>query len=42
MAILAFGLKMSLNGDVDHDRFAPDPVLLRHFIDQLRRESASV
>jgi dihydrofolate reductase len=42
MAKLAFGLNMSLDGYVDHDRFAPDPVLFRHFIDQVRRETASV
>jgi dihydrofolate reductase len=42
MAKLAFGLNMSLDGYVDHDRFAPDPLPFRHFIDQVRRETASV
>ncbi|MEQ9505998.1 MAG: dihydrofolate reductase family protein [Hyphomonas sp.] len=42
MAKLAFGLNMSLDGYVDHDRFAPDPVLFRHFIEQVRFETASI
>ncbi len=42
MAKLAFGLNMSLDGYVDHDRFAPDPVVFRHFIEQVRHETASI
>ncbi len=42
MAKLAYGLNMSLDGFVDHDRFAPDPVLFRHFIEQVKHETASV
>ena len=41
MAKLAFGLNMSLDGYVDHDRFAPDPVLFRHFIGQVRRATGA-
>lgn len=42
MAKLAYGLNMSLDGFVDHDRFAPDPVLFRHFINQVKHETASI
>jgi dihydrofolate reductase len=34
MARLMFGMNQSLDGYVDHDRFSPDPVLFRHFVDQ--------
>lgn len=34
MARLVFGMNQSLDGYVDHDRFAPDPVLFRYFIGQ--------
>ena len=36
MARLIFALNQSLDGYVDHDKFAPDPVLFRHFIDDVR------
>ncbi len=38
MAKLVFALNMSLDGYVDHDHedFAPDPVLFRHFTDDMR------
>ena len=36
MAKLVFGLNQSLDGYVDHTAFAPDPVLFRHFIDDVR------
>lgn len=37
MAKLVFGLNQSLDGYVDqHHAFAPDPVLFRHFIDDVR------
>ena len=36
MAKLIFGMNMSLDGYVDHDRFAPDPVLFQYFIAQTR------
>jgi dihydrofolate reductase len=36
MAKLIFGLNQSLDGYVDHQGFSPDPVLFRHFIEQVR------
>ena len=42
MAKLVFGLNQSLDGFVDHEAFAPDPVLFRHFIEQERSASGSV
>ena len=33
MARLVFAMNQSLDGYVDHDRFAPDPVLFRHWIE---------
>ena len=32
MATFSYGMNVSLDGFVDHDRFAPDPVLFRHWI----------
>jgi hypothetical protein len=32
MAKLVFGMNQSLDGYVDHDRFAPSPALFAHFI----------
>jgi dihydrofolate reductase len=32
MAKLVFGMNQSLDGFVDHDRFRPDPVLFRYFV----------
>lgn len=44
MAKLVYALNQSLDGYVDHDHpaFAPDPVLFRHFIDEIRRGAGSV
>jgi dihydrofolate reductase len=42
MAKLVFGMNMSLDGYVDHDRFAPDPVLFQYFIAQTRNTSGSI
>jgi dihydrofolate reductase len=42
MAKLVFGLNQSLDGYVDHTEFAPDPVLFRHFIEQVRSVAGSV
>ena len=42
MAKLVYGLNLSLDGYVDHEDFAPDPVLFRHFIEQVRGLSGSV
>jgi len=36
MAKLVFGLNQSLDGYVDHQGFAPDPALFRHFIEHVR------
>lgn len=42
MARLVFGMNQSLDGYVDHDRFEPDPVLFRHFIDEARGQAGSL
>lgn len=42
MAKLVFGMNVSLDGYVDHDRFAPDPVLFRHFIAEAEGLTGSV
>jgi dihydrofolate reductase len=42
MAKLVYALNQSLDGYVDHDRFAPDPVLFRHFIDHMTSVTASL
>jgi dihydrofolate reductase len=42
MAKLVFGMNQSLDGYVDHQAFAPDPVLFRHFIEQVRGAAGSV
>jgi dihydrofolate reductase len=42
MAKLVFGLNQSLDGYVDHQAFAPDPALFRHFNEQMRGLTASV
>lgn len=42
MAKLVYGLNMSLDGYVNHDAFAPEPAVFRHFIEQVRYETASV
>jgi dihydrofolate reductase len=42
MARLIYALNQSLDGYVDHDRFAPDPVLFRHWIEQVRSAAASL
>jgi hypothetical protein len=36
MAKFAFAVKPSLDGNVDHREFAPDPALFRHWTEQLR------
>ena len=36
MAKFVFGMNLSLDGYVDHQEFAPDPVLFRHWIEQVR------
>ncbi|WP_380877646.1 deaminase reductase [Sphingomonas sp. DBB INV C78] len=42
MAKLIFALNQSLDGYVDHMAFGPDPVLFRHFIDDVRGLAGSV
>jgi dihydrofolate reductase len=42
MAKLVYALNQSLDGYVDHMGFAPDPVLFRHFIDDVRSVTGTV
>ncbi|MFI7716761.1 hypothetical protein ACIAN7_19635, partial [Acinetobacter baumannii] len=42
MATLVYGMNVSLDGYVDHDKFAPDAELFRHFIAQVRDISGAV
>lgn len=40
MAKLVFGMNVSLDGYVDHEKFAPGPLLFQYFIDQTRNNRA--
>jgi len=42
MAKLVFGLNQSLDGYVDHQEFAPDETLFRHFIQQTKGFAGSI
>ena len=42
MAKLVFGMNQSLDGYVDHQEFAPDPVVFRHWIEHVRGVTGSV
>ncbi len=42
MAKLVFGMNVSLDGYVDHEKFAPGPVLFRHWIEHVRGLAGSV
>ncbi len=42
MAKFIVAMNVSLDGYVDHERFAPDAVLFRHWIDQVRGVPASL
>lgn len=42
MASLVFGMNVSLDGYVDHEAFAPGPVLFRHWIEHVRGMTGSV
>lgn len=42
MAKLVFGMNQSLDGYVDHMKFAPDPVLFRHFVEQAEAQAGSL
>ena len=42
MARIVYALNQSLDGFVDHDKFAPDPVLFRHFIEDVASLAGSI
>ena len=42
MARIVFGMNQSLDGYVDHQEFAPDPALFRHWIGHVRSLTGSV
>lgn len=42
MAKLVFGMNQSLDGYIDHEEFAPDPALFRHWIEHVRGLTGSV
>ncbi|MDY6924512.1 MAG: dihydrofolate reductase family protein [Pseudomonadota bacterium] len=42
MARLVFGMNVSLDGYVDYEKFGPDDVLFRHFIEQVRGSAGSI
>lgn len=42
MAKLVFGMNQSLDGYVDHMRFAPDQTLFRHFIGEAQQQAGSL
>jgi dihydrofolate reductase len=42
MAKLVFSMNQSLDGYVDHQEFAPGPVLFRHFVEQVRSLTGSL
>lgn len=42
MAKLVYALNQSLDGYVDHDAFGPDPVLFRHFIEDVGSVAGSL
>jgi dihydrofolate reductase len=42
MAKLVFGMNQSLDGYVDHMKFAPSPTLFRHFIKEAQQQAGSV
>ena len=42
MAKFVFGMNVSLDGYVDHQEFAPDPALFRHWIERVRGVTGSV
>lgn len=42
MAKLVYGMNVSLDGYVDHDKFMPDAGLFRHFIEQTKTLSGSL
>jgi dihydrofolate reductase len=42
MAKLVFGMNVSLDGYVDHEKFSPGPLLFRHWIEHVRGLAGSV
>jgi len=42
MATFVFGMNLSLDGYVNHEAFAPDAALFRHWIDQVRAISGAI
>jgi dihydrofolate reductase len=42
MTKLVFGMNQSLDGYVDHTRFAPPPALFRHFVKEAQEQAGSV
>jgi dihydrofolate reductase len=42
MAKLVFGMNVSLDGYVNHDKFAPSPLIFRHFVEQVRGLAGSL
>jgi len=42
MAKFVFGMNVSLDGYVEHDKFAPDPTLFRHWIERVDSLTGSV
>jgi dihydrofolate reductase len=42
MAKLVFGMHVSLDGYVDHQKFAPNPAVFRHYIEQVRGLTGSI
>jgi hypothetical protein len=42
VAKLVFGMNQSLDGYVDHMRFAPSPTLFRHFIKEAEGQAGSI
>jgi dihydrofolate reductase len=42
MARLVFGMNQSLDGYVDHMKFAPSPTLFRHFVEEARGQAGSI
>jgi len=42
MAKLVFGMNVSLDGYVDHDKFGPSHVLFHHFVERVRSLTGSI
>jgi dihydrofolate reductase len=42
MAKLVFGMHVSLDGYVNHQKFAPNPAVFRHYIEQVRGLTGSI